>query len=122
LGEHLSKRNSVSAGLGFRESLTEAEQTVENNWHHKQRHLNLPPDLADHEVRGETAQDQAARPTGMKNVQVGCSVFWEQRSDERINDGFRCSVADGEKKHAPVQTLIGSIFTTGFENWRRCQR
>ena len=55
------------------------------------------------------AQDQAARPTGVQDVQVVRLLFGIKRGDERIDGRFAHAVGQREHEHADVQAPVRGV-------------
>ena len=63
----------------------------------------------------KTTDDHPSRPRRVKDVEIVRLVIGIKGGDERINDRFANTVADGENEHGPEQTLVGGVFAAGGE-------
>src|SRR5438045_8929090 len=59
-------------------------------------------DPAEHGPNHETCG-----PTRVENVQEMRAVVWERGGDERVRNGFKCSIGVSKNKHAGVEHDVG---------------
>ena len=77
--------------------------------------------FADEAKSEQPAQDQAARPTGVQNVEIVSFLLGIERGDERIDGRFAHAVAEREHEHADVQAPVRGVLAVHFEHGRRGQ-
>ena len=64
----------------------------------------------------QTAGNQPARPTGVKNVEVMRFVVGKQRRHHRVHDRFADAIRNCEQKHGDIKRPIDAILAKRFED------
>ena len=108
LPEHLAEPDARGGCLGHRELLTDHHEHVDQRGDEVEGKDDLPVHAADHRHAQQGADDNAARPSRVQDVQVVSLLVAVERGDQRVDDGLADAVRDREDEHAPEQAEVGA--------------